>query len=161
MLDTTDLLLLLLGAGALAAPVAHLVIAYVYAPRKIAQWLESPRGLQAALGQALPVLGKSLDDWSKTPEGEAFMSDLVDAIIEKGKMEATKMLGRQSGHSSQKALPALYNILGGVKTGNPTMDGMWAMVAPLVLPKIGPFLLKAMPQLMEQAAQVQETLPEG
>ena len=144
-----DILLIVLAAAALAAPVAHLLIAYLYAPRKVTQWLESPKGLEAALGHALPILGTQLDAWTKTAEGEQFMKNLVASIVARGKSEAQQMLMRSSGHASQQAMPPLMRILGAVKTGNPAMDGMWAMVAPLVLPKIAPALLKAMPQLME------------
>ncbi len=151
MLSPTDILLFVLGGAALGAPVAHLLIAYWYAPRKIAQWLESPKGLQAALGAALPTLGASLDSWSKTPEGEAFLDDLVGAIVEKGKDEATKMLGRASGHATQSARRPIDALLSGIKTGNPVLDGIWAMAAPQLLPKLGPMLMRALPQLAQEA----------
>lgn len=149
MLDLTDVLLLVLGVAAIGAPVAHLLIAYLYAPRKIAAWLESPQGLQAAMGKALPVLGAQLDSWSKTPEGTAFLDDLVGAIVEKGKDEATRMMARASGHATQTARAPLMAIIQGIKTGNPMIDGAWAMVAPTIGPKLAPMLLRMLPQLME------------
>ena len=161
VLSLTDALVLLLAVAALAAPVAHLIIAYLYAPRQVTRWLESPRGLEAALGRALPILGAQLGAWSETEEGKAFLGHLVEGIVVRGKAEAQKMLMRSSGHASQQAMPPLMRILGGIKTGNPTMDGMWAMVAPLVLPRIAPSILRAMPQLAAGLPEEFQPLPEA
>ena len=150
MLSLTDLLLLVLGVAALAAPVAHLLIAYLYAPRKVTQWLESPQGMEKALGKALPILTKQLGAWASTPEGEAFFEEFTNMIIEKGKDEATKMLARASGHASQSARAPIMSILGGIKTGNPMMDGLWGMLAPVIGPKLAPMLLRFLPQMAAQ-----------
>lgn len=160
MLSSTDILLFVLGAAALGAPVAHLVIAYVYAPRKIALWLESPAGLQSALGKALPIMGASLGAWSKTEQGEAFMTELVDAIVARGTDEAKRMMARASGHASQSARAPWAAILGGIKTGNSMIDGAWAMVAPHILPKIAPMMGRALPQIMADVNAQMEGTPQ-
>lgn len=156
VLSLTDLLLLVLGAAALGAPVAHLVIAYLYAPRQISRWLESPKGLEAALGHALPLLGEQLGEWTKTEQGQAFVEHLVSAIVDRGRREAEKMMGRASGHASQTARNPLMAILGGIKLGSPMLDGAWAMVAPMVLPKIAPILLRTLPGLVQAGEAAEE-----
>ncbi len=161
VLSSTDLLLFVLAGAALAAPVAHLVIAYWYAPKKISRWLESPSGLQLALGKALPTLGESFSQWAHTPEGDEFLGQLVEAIVQRGTEEAKRMMARASGHATQSARAPWMSLLGGIKTGNSMIDGAWAMVAPQILPKIAPMLGRALPDLVAQAQAQGEGPPEG
>ncbi len=112
---------------------AHMLVAYVYAPRRavkrVEEWFSSPVG-QQVVGQAVktivvPELQAAIPEPPEMPElpkvDPQAIADQVFSHLE------LRLYGK-AANAARSAQTSLEKIISGVRTGNATVDGVLSMI---------------------------------
>lgn len=139
----------MLAVLCVVAPVEGTVIWFVLRIRAQTSPTNIGKVFQAYAPALLPGMVSGFEKWSETEEGSKVIDGIVSEIVEEGWGRIQRWLASQSGAAQRASMPPMAKILGGIRTGNPLMDGLWGYLGPQFLPHI----LKRLPTLGEAAAE--------
>lgn len=127
-MDPLTEFLLLLGLSV----VAHMVVAYLFAPRaavrRLKAFFRSDPEAAELIASRFP---SAVEAWLETEQGRATVGRWVDTVGETIRARLQSWLEGMAGGQAKRADSKATTLLdGAIRFGNPVLDGIWGMIPP-------------------------------